>query len=72
MDIYGSLNNMSNQSGDGTRRVRGYPGRSGAGADAGSLLRRNAHPESFPGFPAGVNPRQLLDLMGEQAETAGW
>ena len=37
----------------------------------GSLLRRNAHVENFPGFPAGVNPRQLLDLLGEQAETAG-
>jgi len=37
----------------------------------GSLLRRNAHLENFPGFPAGVNPRQLLDLLGEQAETAG-
>ncbi len=40
--------------------------------DAGdSILRRNAHVENFPGFPAGVNPRQLLDLMGEQAERAG-
>lgn len=36
-----------------------------------SLLRRNAHLENFPGFPAGVNARQLLDLLGEQAETAG-
>jgi len=36
-----------------------------------SILRRNAHIENFPGFPAGVNPRQLLDLMGEQAERAG-
>ena len=40
--------------------------------DAGeSILRRNAHVENFPGFPAGVNARQLLDLLGEQAETAG-
>jgi len=40
--------------------------------DAGeSILRRNAHLGNFPGFPAGVNPRQLLDLMGEQAERAG-
>lgn len=40
--------------------------------DAGeSILRRNAHIENFPGFPAGVNPRQLLDLLDEQAETAG-
>jgi len=37
----------------------------------GSLLRRNAHLENVPGFPAGVNPRQFLDLLGEQAETAG-
>ena len=36
-----------------------------------SILRRNAHIENFPGFPAGVNPRQLLDLMGEQADRAG-
>lgn len=36
-----------------------------------SILRRNAHLENFPGFPAGVNPRQLLDLIAEQAETAG-
>lgn len=40
--------------------------------DAGeSILRRNAHLENFPGFPLGVNARQLLDLLGEQAETAG-
>ncbi|WP_018257181.1 NAD(P)/FAD-dependent oxidoreductase [Halomicrobium katesii] len=37
----------------------------------GSILRRNAHLENFPGFPAGVNARQLLDLLGEQAEEAG-
>ena len=37
----------------------------------GSLLRRNAHLENFPGFPAGVNGRQLLDLLGDQAERAG-
>jgi len=36
-----------------------------------SLLRRNAHLENFPGFPAGVNPRLLLDLTKEQAERAG-
>lgn len=36
-----------------------------------SIIRRNAHLENFPGFPVGVNPRQLLDLMGEQAEQAG-
>jgi thioredoxin reductase len=40
--------------------------------DAGSsILRRNAHLENFPGFPAGVNPRLLLDLMVEQATDAG-
>jgi thioredoxin reductase len=40
--------------------------------DAGeSILRRNAHLENFPGFPAGVNARQLLDLLGEQAAGAG-
>ncbi|WP_225333094.1 FAD-dependent oxidoreductase [Halomicrobium urmianum] len=38
---------------------------------SGSILRRNAHLENFPGFPAGVNARQLLDLLAEQAETAG-
>jgi thioredoxin reductase len=36
-----------------------------------SILRRNAHLENFPGFPAGVNGRQLLDLLDEQAENAG-
>ena len=40
--------------------------------DAGSsLLRRNAHLENYPGFPAGVNSRLLLDLMAEQADRAG-
>jgi thioredoxin reductase len=37
----------------------------------GSILRRNAHLENYPGFPAGVDARRLLDLMGEQAERAG-
>jgi thioredoxin reductase (NADPH) len=37
----------------------------------GSILRRNAHLENVPGFPAGVNARQFLDLLAEQAETAG-
>jgi len=36
-----------------------------------SILRRNAHVENVPGFPLGVNARQLLDLCGEQAENAG-
>jgi thioredoxin reductase len=40
--------------------------------DAGeSILRRNAHLENFPGFPAGVNGRHLLDLFEEQADEAG-
>jgi thioredoxin reductase len=40
--------------------------------DAGdSILRRNAHLENFPGFPAGVNARQLLDLLADQAAAAG-
>lgn len=39
---------------------------------AGSpLLRRNAHLENYPGFPAGVNSRLLLDLMRDQLERAG-
>lgn len=37
----------------------------------GSLLRRNAHLENVPGFPAGVNPRHFLDLLGEQTKEAG-
>ncbi|ELZ50368.1 thioredoxin reductase-like protein [Halorubrum distributum JCM 9100] len=37
----------------------------------GSVLRRNARLENFPGFPLGVDARRLLDLLGEQAETAG-
>ena len=36
-----------------------------------SLLRRNAHLENFPGFPAGVNSRLLLDMMKDQAARAG-
>jgi thioredoxin reductase len=36
-----------------------------------SILRRNAHLENFPGFPAGVNARHLLDLLSEQVDTAG-
>jgi thioredoxin reductase len=40
--------------------------------DAGeSILRRNAYLENFPGFPAGVNARHLLDLLGEQVDDAG-
>lgn len=41
-------------------------------ADGGDpLLRRNAHLENFPGFPAGVNSRLLLDMMRDQATRAG-
>mgnify|MGYP006277675603 CR=1 FL=1 len=36
-----------------------------------SIVRRNAHLENVPGFPVGVNGRQFLDLLGEQAENAG-
>lgn len=40
--------------------------------DAGdSILRRNAHLENYPGFPAGINARFLLDGMEEQAVTSG-
>jgi thioredoxin reductase (NADPH) len=35
------------------------------------ILRRNAHLENYPGFPAGVNPRLLLDSTREQAERNG-
>ncbi len=39
---------------------------------AGSpILRRNAHLENFPGFPAGVNARLLLDMMRDQAVRNG-
>lgn len=37
----------------------------------GSLLRRNAHLENYPGFPAGVNSRLLLELLRDQAERSG-
>lgn len=36
-----------------------------------SILRRNAHLENVPGFPAGVNSRLFLDMTREQAERAG-
>ncbi|SHG98175.1 FAD-binding protein [Halobaculum gomorrense] len=36
-----------------------------------SILRRNAHLENVPGFPAGVNPRLFADLLREQAEHSG-
>jgi len=48
------------------------PSSQGDGAvSSGSLLCRNAHLENFPGFPAGVDARLLLELVGEQAERAG-
>lgn len=37
----------------------------------GSILRRNAHLENFPGFPAGVNARLFLDMVSEQARRSG-
>lgn len=36
-----------------------------------SLLRRNAHLENYPGFPAGVNSRLFLDMVRDQAERSG-
>lgn len=38
---------------------------------AESILRRNAHLENVPGFPAGVNSRLFLDMLEEQARRAG-
>ena len=35
------------------------------------ILRRNAHLENVPGFPAGVNARMFLDLLEEQAGRNG-
>jgi thioredoxin reductase len=36
-----------------------------------SIVQRNAHLENYPGFPAGVNPRLLIELMRAQARRAG-
>ncbi|WP_411968264.1 FAD-binding protein [Haloferax sp. YSSS75] len=36
-----------------------------------SIVRRNAHLENVPGFPAGVNSRLFTDLLDEQASRAG-
>ena len=36
-----------------------------------SILRRNAHLENFPGFPAGVNPRLFADMLQTQATRNG-
>jgi len=35
------------------------------------ILARNAHLENYPGFPAGVNARSLLEMTRDQAESAG-
>lgn len=40
-------------------------------SDGRSILRRNSHLENYPGFPAGVNARLLLDMMEDQAERCG-
>ncbi|MFA9517250.1 NAD(P)/FAD-dependent oxidoreductase [Halopenitus sp. H-Gu1] len=36
-----------------------------------SILNRNAHIENFSGFPAGINPRLLLELQRSQASRNG-
>jgi len=36
-----------------------------------SILRRNAHLENFPGFPAGVNARLFADMLHAQATRNG-
>lgn len=37
----------------------------------GSILRRNAHLENYPGYPAGINPRTYLAMLDEQVTRAG-
>jgi len=39
--------------------------------DGESVLRRNAHLENVPGFPAGVNPRRFADMLRAQATRNG-
>ncbi|WP_228546230.1 FAD-binding protein [Halegenticoccus tardaugens] len=39
--------------------------------DGESILRRNAHLENFPGFPAGVNARLFADMLEAQATRNG-
>ncbi|MGZ0745967.1 NAD(P)/FAD-dependent oxidoreductase [Haloparvum sp. AD34] len=40
--------------------------------DAGEpIIKRNAHLENMPGFPAGVNPRLFLDMLRSQATRNG-
>ena len=36
-----------------------------------SILRRNAHLENFPGFPAGLNARLFVDMLQTQATRNG-
>lgn len=36
-----------------------------------SLLRRNAHLENYPGFPAGINSRLFLDMLEDHADASG-
>jgi|AntDeeMetagen192_2_1112575.scaffolds.fasta_scaffold02992_2 thioredoxin reductase len=36
-----------------------------------SMLGKNAHLENFPGFPLGIPPELLLELLHNQAERAG-
>jgi thioredoxin reductase len=39
--------------------------------DGESILRRNAHLENVPGFPAGLDPRLFADMMEAQATRNG-
>jgi thioredoxin reductase (NADPH) len=39
--------------------------------DGDPILQRNAHLANYPGFPAGVNSRRLLNMMDDHAERAG-
>jgi thioredoxin reductase len=52
---------------------RGGPpsGEGVAGDESGSILRRNAHLENFPGFPAGVDARLLVEMIEDQTDRAG-
>lgn len=36
-----------------------------------SILNRNAHLENYPGFPRGINPRMLIDMMRYQIDHEG-
>ncbi|QCJ47790.1 FAD-dependent oxidoreductase [Haloprofundus sp. MHR1] len=39
--------------------------------DGNSIVKRNAHLENVPGFPAGVNPRLFCEMQREQARRSG-